>query len=140
MEIKQTLKEISTYYQITRQAGHTTLMEQGTANYPKDKLVLCLNMGHGNTMKLKRSEIVPLDSLERLRGHNTPLAIDNGVLIEIFDQTVLEYAKLEKSAKANRIRYLIASKKLREANLEINKMRNQPFRTFFKSIFGAWQP
>ncbi len=140
MEIKKTLEAISSYYQTTRQAGHSKLMNVGTNDFNGDKLVLVLDRGHGDKMGLKRSEMVSLGSLDILRGHNKPLVIDNGVLIEIFNQTLLKHVGLENDAKKERIKFRLAMKDLDKARSEIKKMRNQPIRTFFKTIFGTWQP
>jgi len=139
MDVKDTLDTIRVYFLTTRQAGHSTLMNEGTNNFDGDKLVLVIDRKHGDQMGLKRSEMVSLDSLHKLKGHNTPLAIDNGVLIEIFDQAVLKYVELENEAKKERIKFNLALKDLDKARSEIKKMRDQPIRTFFKTIFGAWQ-
>ena len=139
MDVKDTLDTIRVYFLTSRQVGHSTLMNVGTNNFDGDKLVLVRDRKHGDKMGLKRSEMVSLDSLHKLKGHNTPLAIDNGVLIEIFDQAVLKYVELENEAKKERIKFNLALKDLDKARSEIKKMRDQPIRTFFKTIFGAWQ-
>ncbi len=138
MNVRETIKEISAYYQTTRQVGHSTLMQVGTNEFNGDKYVLVINRSHGDTLGIKRSEMISLDSLGKLRGANRPLVIDNGVLIEIFDQTVLKYGDLENDAKKERIKFNLAMKDLTQAKREIRTMRNQPFRTFFKTIFSAW--
>lgn len=139
MNIKDKLDTIRVYFLTSRQAGHSTLMNVGTNNFNGDKLVLVLDKRHGDEMGLKTSEMVSLDSLHKLRGHNAPLVIDNGVLIEIFDQSLLKYIDLENDARKERIKFNLAMKDLDKARTEIKKMRRQPIRTFFKTIFGTWQ-
>ena len=80
MEMKRVLEELNAYYQTTRQAGHTTLMKRGTSNYEQRKLVLVHNMSYGRDLNIPKDEIVTLNSLDRLRGHDLPLVIDNGTL------------------------------------------------------------
>jgi len=126
------LHELYNYYLINRNVGHTTLMKVGTNDFNREKLVLCVDMKHGRDMGLLRSEIVTLNSLDRLIGNNKPLVMDNYTLIEIFSQTVSTYNRLkEETSKAQDEQFKLER--------QVRSMKSQPFRTFFKTIFGLWQ-
>ena len=139
MKIEDGLKEIIDYYRTTRQIGHTTLMKVGTNDFNRDKLVLVLGRDHGDSMGIKRSEMVTLDNLQKLRGSNAPLVIDNGVLIEIFDQTYLKVDSLKEETKRHKSNYITTRKELSQSEYKVYNMRSHPFKTFFKTIFGLWQ-
>jgi hypothetical protein len=139
MIIENILHELRAYYHGTRQIGHSTLMNVGTNNYNKPKRVLVLNRSHGDTMGLRRSEMVDMGNLERLRGIHVPLVIDNGALLEIFDQTVLKYGELQSETDRQRAQYLNKKHELDISEGKIKEMRSQPFKTFFKTIFKLWR-
>ena len=128
MEMKQVLEELNAYYQTTRQAGHTTLMKRGTSNYEQKKLVLLHNMAYGRDLKIPKDEIVTLNSLDRLRGCNLPLAIDNGTLTTIFSTTLMDLDRLtQEREKYRSMAY--------DFETTINKMRANPFKTLFKTLW-----
>jgi hypothetical protein len=139
MIIEKVLTELATYFRSTRQIGHSTLMNVGTNNYNKPKRVLVLDRSHGDTMGLRRSEMVGMGDLEKLRGIHVPLVIDNGALLEIFDQAVLKYAQLQSEADGQRAQYLNKKYELDISEGKIKEMRSQPFKTFFKTIFKLWR-
>lgn len=95
MKVKEKLRSLLTYYETSRQIGHTTLMKIGTNNYEKEKLVLSYNMSHGDNLGFKRNEIVSWQNLERLCGHRKPMVIDNWTLSVILSDTLKEIEKLE---------------------------------------------
>lgn len=161
MNIKETLRFINTYFQINRGVGHTRLMNIGTDNYQKDKLVLCNTMDEGDKMKLRRSEIVSLNSLERFRSRNCPLIIDHHALEILFTKAIEEIEKLEngildKAVEKEKIDKLEKDLKKQKTNVailksllrnsmkdlidketKIQEMENHPFKTFFKTIFNG---
>ena len=139
MRIVETIKEISQYFQMTRQAGHTRLMKAGFVNFNGDKYVLCLNIDHGTRMGVRKSEIVSLESLDKLRGSNRPLAIDNGALIEIFDQMDLKMDSLVEETQRHKSKYIWTRDELLISQNKVKDMRSHPFKTFFKTIFKLWQ-
>jgi hypothetical protein len=158
---KKYMDEISSYMVMNRQAGFTTLLRTGTDNYRSDKFIITENMKQGEMFRCLQSEIVPLSSLERLRGHSRPLVIDNSALIQIFHQASLKLSKqeeeiktlrkdldkvklsdikhLETQVKYNKIKYSLALKDAMARKKEIKEMRDKPFKTFFKTIFGLWK-
>lgn len=126
--IGQKLSEIYNYYLITRNVGHTTLMKEGTDNFKKDKLVLCVDVKHGHNMKIKPSEMVTLHSLDRLRSCNKPLVMDNYTLITIFELMLSKYDKLTNDV-------FNAQEKTFKVEKQVSDMKSQPFKTFFRTIF-----
>ena len=102
MILKQKLELLAAYFQRTQQVGHTALVRQGFDDYPGDKLILSRTMNRGNRLRCLKSQIVTLNTLDRLNGHNWPMVIDNDVIIELFHKTLWELDELEeKLNKAN---------------------------------------
>jgi len=131
MEIKRVLEELNAYYLTTRQAGHTTLMKRGISNYERKKLVMVHNMSYGRDLRIPKNEIVTLNSLDRLRGNDLPLVIDNSTLTTIFRESLSEYTRLEKERNV----YRDANHLLQD---DIRKMRANPFKTLFKTLWRRW--
>lgn len=93
MNIKQKLEFLKAYYEVTRRTGHTTLMKNGTDNYDRDKLILAYHKEAGSAIGFKPHEIVSWKGdLKDLIGHKDPLAIDNGAMFKMLEET-LEYIK-----------------------------------------------
>jgi len=95
MNIINKIEHLRIYLLTSRGVGHSTLMKVGTNNYRKDKFVLCSEQRVGDSLGLRRSEILSLGSLETLRSHNKPLAIDNSALVQIFTDILLKVKELE---------------------------------------------
>lgn len=158
---KKYMDEISSYMVANRQAGFTHLLRTGTDNYRSDKFIVTENMKQGEMFRCLQSEIVPLSSLERLRGHSRPLVVDNSALIQIFHQASLKLdkqdeeikqlkrdldkikltniKKLETEVKYNKIKYNLALKDVIKHKMEIRELKTKPFKTFFKTIFRLWK-
>jgi len=138
MDIKQVLEELTAYYLTSRQVGHTTLMKRGTSNYEQKKLVMVHNMSYGRDLGLLKNEVVSLHSLDRLRGSDLPLAIDNGTLTTIFTMSLDRFTQFEEEIK----RVIMERERMRSLAYEhentINKMRAQPFKTLFKTLWRRW--
>ena len=138
MDIKQVLEELTAYYLTSRQVGHTTLMKRGTSNYEQKKLVMVHNMSYGRDLGLLKNEVVSLHSLDRLRGSDLPLAIDNGTLTTIFTMSLDRFTQFEEEIK----RVIMERERMRALAYEhentINKMRAQPFKTLFKTLWRRW--
>ena len=130
MEMLKILNELNGYYISTRQAGHTTLMKRGTSNYEQKKLVLFVNKSHVHP-DIRRDEVVTLGSIDRLRGHNLPLAIDNGTLSYMFQKT---YDEVKQYEEEKEVYVRIA----RDYQSDIEKMRREPFKTLFKTLWQRW--
>lgn len=90
MNIKQKLEFLKAYYEVTRKVGHSTLMKKGTDRYKRNKVVLMYNKECGFDFGFKPHEIVSWRNLNDLVGHSAPLAIDNGVMFKMLEET-LEY-------------------------------------------------
>lgn len=94
MNIKEKLEFLKNYYEVNRSVGHTTLMLQGTDN-TEEKLVLTHTKEFGRELGYKLEETVSWNNLNGLRGHNKPLAIDNGVMWLMLNETLEHINKLE---------------------------------------------
>lgn len=95
MKTVEKLQEIMTYYEASRQAGHTTLMKQGTDNYKGEKLILVHSLNAGTDLGYNRKELVSWGDLSKLRGNKKPLAIDNGTMWSILRDTIHDISILE---------------------------------------------
>lgn len=109
------LQELLTYYLATRQCGHTTLMKQGRDNYTGQKLILAADYKSGKELSSDpNKEVISLNSLEKLRGSNKPLAIDNATMTILLQDTLDELLRLENE-----------NKKLKEIKNNILKILNE---------------
>lgn len=87
METIEKLKELRHYYAINRKRGHTTLMKEGTNNV-EDKFILSNSKKDSSFLCVKSKEVISWNNLDQLRGHDTPLVIDNGAMLKILDDTL----------------------------------------------------
>ena len=138
MEIKRVLLELTAYYLSSRQVGHTTLMKRGVSNYERKKLVLVHNMSYGRDLGVPKNETITPNSLDRLRGCDVPLAIDNGTLSEIFRTSLDAHCRLEEEKDKIKQQRDDASRLAYRRETEINTMRAQPFKTLFKTLWQRW--
>lgn len=96
MSIKQKLQILYRYYCDTRAVGHTTLMKQGIDNFENKKIIIVPVLSAGTQIiKNSNDSIVSLHSLDKLRGNNAPLAIDNSAMYMILKESIDEIEKLE---------------------------------------------
>jgi hypothetical protein len=95
MNITKKLIELITYYGATRQVGHTTLLKEGTKHYDRPFFVLTHNMNYGMDLGLSPKDVISLTNLDKLQGHNRPLAIDNAVIIELLSDALMKIESLE---------------------------------------------
>jgi hypothetical protein len=95
MNIKKKLETLLQYYLTTRQVGHTTLMKEGTNHYDKPFFVLCHSMVHGESLGFDVTNTISYGNPDKLRGHNRPLVIDNGVIPEILSDALMRIETLE---------------------------------------------
>ena len=95
MNIKEKLEALRAYYETTRQVGHSTLMMKGTDTYEREKLILDYKKSHFEYRNCKPAEIISWHRLEALKGNNKPLAIDNGVMWVILNETLNYIEELE---------------------------------------------
>lgn len=99
MRLTDKLRRLDTYFACARQVGHTALLRQGFDNWSGDKLILTTNMKEGHKLKCLESQIVTLDSLDRLQGRDWPMLVDNSVLVHLFHSAILELEGLESENK-----------------------------------------
>jgi len=99
MKIEKKLEELLHYFMSTRAVGHTTLLKRGTNNYDKPFFVLTHNTEAGNALKFWPKNIISLHNLDRLRGSNRPLTIDNGAMIEILSDALFRIETQEGQIK-----------------------------------------
>lgn len=105
MNITEKIKEILQYYLVNRNIGHTTLLKHGIDNfgyYDQKFFVLCRSMGDYIFLSTKSKNIVSWNNIEKLRGYNRPLAIDNGAMIELLSESLSELSKIETLEKQNK--------------------------------------
>jgi hypothetical protein len=99
MKIKEKLKRIVCYYNMTRQCGHTSLMFNGVYATP-EALVLVPNITTGKALKSKTKKIqvdyANVNSDAFLRGCRKPIAFDNSTLQVLFNDAIKEIDRLEK--------------------------------------------
>jgi len=97
MNIKDKLVALRNYFEVTRQAGHTTLLKEGVNNYKRDKFILAYKKEEHTHFDCKPSEIVSWQGMNESTfiGHNKPLAIDNGVMWLMLDEALQYIETLE---------------------------------------------
>ena len=100
MNIKKKLETLLTYYQATRAKGHSTLLKNGTENNAGGEFfILVHKMDCPVYDAYDINEKVSLYNLDKLRGHNKPLAIDNAALLELFSESLMKIEALEEENK-----------------------------------------
>lgn len=93
-KIKNKLGIILNHFVSTRQVGHTTVMKEGVNAHP-ESLVLVHSSDNAKALKLDTSQIVSLNTLERLRGSKKPLVIDNAAMYSLLSETLHYISSLE---------------------------------------------
>lgn len=107
MDIKEKLEILRNYYVATRQVGHTTLMKEGTDNYEREKLVLTYNKNHGAELGIKPQQVISWYNLN-INGYSAALAIDNGTMQIMLEETLKYINELENDRrKLNKIKSII---------------------------------
>lgn len=105
MNITEKIKELLQYYLVNRKVGHTTLLKHGIDNFGyRDQkfFVLCKNMVDHTFFGVKSKNVVSWCNIEKLRGYNRPIAIDNGAMIELLSESLSELSKIETLEKQNK--------------------------------------
>lgn len=78
-KIGKKLKDIHTYYMMTRRVGHTISLLVG-AKSNKNVLVLVANEAQKQNVDLPDNQMISINNLEALRGRRNPLLIDHFAL------------------------------------------------------------
>lgn len=99
MKIQEKLELLLHYYMSTRNAGHTTLMKEGINHYDKPFFVLTHNMNHGSDLNISPKDVISWTNLDKLQGHDRPMAIDNAVMIELLADALMRIEALEEENK-----------------------------------------
>jgi hypothetical protein len=102
--VGEALTFLAHYYQVSRQAGHTTLLKRGLDN-SEDVVLVAHTIRAGREVAQGRPsvEIVTLASLDRLRGSRKPIIFDNAALEHIFRYGARRIRQLEdRSEEAER--------------------------------------
>lgn len=112
--IENTLQTLCTYYDVNRQAGHTTAMIEGADRLAENgearALILCHNKMWADKMKKMAPRAIAITANSsyhldtRLRGYRGPLVIDNAALQQILGAALykIQYTHLcLESAVAN---------------------------------------
>lgn len=90
-ELLEFAKQLKTYYDLTRQVGHTTAMLKGADNTD------CIVVSHEYVMgkhiqdmssKKKNLDVISQNMLCELRGCRKPLLIDNAVMWLLLDDII----------------------------------------------------
>lgn len=95
MKILEKLELLAHYYESTRRVGHTTLVKQGTDTYDKPFLVLTYNAEGDPFTNVDRKNIISSQNPNRLRGEEKALAIDNGAMLTLLNESIEEIIKLQ---------------------------------------------
>lgn len=101
MNIKKILKEIVTYYECTRQVGHTTALIEGLRNKPKTIVVTNsreMNKYY-NRLDIEELNTISLDCISNtsFKGYNRPIVFDNAALFVLFKEILKEIEPLTSS-------------------------------------------
>ncbi len=99
MEIKKILEELQQYLSL-RQTGKTSLLKSGIDNYDRNHFVLVPTVEYGNkvlgTTKSKSiQKLVTFVNLNKLKGSNYPLIIDQEANLQIFSMALDKIQHLE---------------------------------------------
>lgn len=114
------LEILLSYYKENRQVGHTTLMREGVSHYDKEKLVLTHSLAHSNDLGCKDDEIISWNSIDKLRGHKKPIAIDNATMFLMLSEAISEIEKINKENEELR-KEISKFKQLKEKISEVIK-------------------
>ncbi len=104
MDILRQLKEIQTYYEVTRQAGHTVGMINGIKE-TENPVVMVANLDQGRHLKKtveklpKNTVFYSINSPHGLRGYKKPLFIDNAAMWMLCKKAAEEIERLEVKCK-----------------------------------------
>jgi len=103
VNIKNVLKSFLTYYDVSRQSGHTTVMFEGIKNLPETQtaIVVAQNFNHAKMLEQEHQHpnvyyVTPYSADARLRGRKGPMLFDNFALINIFEEAYHSIEKLER--------------------------------------------
>jgi hypothetical protein len=104
MNIKNILKELVTYYECTRQVGHTTAVIEGLKDKPKAIVVTNSKEMSNHYKEVCSDELhtIRLDYIgSSLRGHNRPIIFDNAALHVIFSEALKIIENIETKNNSN---------------------------------------
>jgi len=92
MEETKTLEKLIIlydYYLNTRGCGHTKLMIDGVKNYDREKILLAHKISYGKDLVNDiKCDIVSWNNLNKLKGKRIPIAIDNGTMCLILEESI----------------------------------------------------
>jgi len=99
MNIQETVKFLSSYYNRTRQVGHTTALMEG-ANNTDNPIILAVDTNHmgnlRNICKNRSACVARLESCDTvLRGVKSPILFDNYTLHTLFLDISEEFDRLQ---------------------------------------------
>ena len=96
-DIKHTLKELVTYYDVNRGVGHTSAVVAGAENL-EDCIVVAANQSSAALLsKGNMFTVMTLAGLENgdARGRRCPMVLDNHAVTELARRSLAEIARLE---------------------------------------------
>jgi hypothetical protein len=97
MKIKEILRELQ-YYLSIRQTGKTTLLKEGVDNYSKYHWIVVPTIGDGEKLFDRRNklhQLVSLNNLQKLRGTQQAMIIDQEANLQIFSMALDTIQRLE---------------------------------------------
>jgi hypothetical protein len=97
MKIKEILKELQ-YYLSIHQTGKTTLLKEGVDNYSKYHWIVVPTTTYGEKLFDRRNklhQLVSLNNLQKLRGTQQAMIIDQEANLQIFSMALDKIEKLE---------------------------------------------
>ncbi|MFA5153318.1 MAG: hypothetical protein WC554_12210 [Clostridia bacterium] len=99
MNIEEKLELLRDYYCANRKVGFTTLLKEGTNNYSKSKFIVAYKKDDWKYLNCSLNEIVSWNSLDVLKRHNKPLAIDNDVMYMLLNESLQRIEELKLKIK-----------------------------------------
>ncbi|NDB83309.1 MAG: hypothetical protein EB127_11365 [Alphaproteobacteria bacterium] len=121
MNIKNILKELVTYYECTRQVGHTTAVIEGVRYKPKTIVVTNYKEMSNHYRKVCSDEIntIILQNIgSSLRGRNEPIVFDNAALYVIFSEALKIIESIETKNNSNQEKDIFDSMDVLSGDIE----------------------
>lgn len=107
MNTKDKLRTLHTYYFATRNTGHTQLLKEGIKRFKKDFFVLSDDTRDCLFLEIEPEQTISWKYMEKLKGHQRPIAIDNSAMISLLYDALHEIETLEEENE--RLREIMSS-------------------------------
>jgi hypothetical protein len=95
MKIIDQLTALRIYY-TQREVGHSTLVKEGLYHYQGDMFLVVNTMKEAQQFNTNPKDVISLNNMDKLRGHNRPLIFDNNAMVTIISESMDTILKQEK--------------------------------------------